>query len=406
MSKNGLFQGFGHRNKAKYDIFLRMLDNRHAFRFPWRDGNRFELLIDGRHFFPRLLAAIDAARRYVLVEMYLFESGVVASKFIDALVRAAKRGVAVQILLDDFGALDLTRADRERIQAAGIALTFYNPLRTAQLLRNFFRDHRKLVLVDGHVAFTGGTGIADEFDPPQHPERAWRETLIEMHGPVVQDWQELFLEVWNRRRPALASLPPADLSTAGDHRGRVTVTHGPIGQEIKRSLLNHVRSARVRVWITTAYFIPSWKIRRALKQAVHRGVDVRLLLPGPVTDHPAVRHAGRRYYHRLLRRGVRIFEYQPRFLHQKVIVCDDWVSLGSANLDRWNLRWNLEANQEIADPVFVHSTCTMLEHDFSEATECHYKTWRQRSWHARLPEWLWGMVDRLLERLGRRRDTD
>ncbi|HLD13314.1 MAG TPA: phospholipase D-like domain-containing protein, partial [Burkholderiales bacterium] len=107
-----------------------------------------------------------------------------------------------------------------------------------------------------------------------------------------------------------------------------------------------------------------------------------------------------------LRHGVRIFEYQPRFLHQKVTVCDDWVSLGSANLDRWNLRWNLEANQEIANPAFAHNTCTMLERDFSEATECHYKTWRQRSWHARLLEWLWGMVDQLLERLGRRRDTD
>lgn len=383
-----------------------MPDNNHAFRFPWRDGNRFELLIDGRRFIPRLLAAIDAAQQYVLIEMYLFESGVVATRLIDALARAAARGVAVKLLLDDFGALALDHADRERMQSAGIALVFYNPLRTTKLLRNFFRDHRKLVLVDGHVAFTGGAGIADEFDPPQHPEQAWRETLIEIHGPVVQDWQELFLDIWNRRQPTPVSLPPTEFSPAGNHRGRVTVTRGPIGQEIKRSLLNRLRSARVRVWITTAYFIPPWKIRRALKRAVHRGVDVRLLLPGPVTDHPAVRHAGRRYYQRLLRHGVRIFEYQPRFLHQKVIVCDDWVSLGSANLDRWNLRWNLEANQEIADPAFARSTCTMLEHDFSEAAECHYKTWRQRPWHARLPEWLWGMVDRLLERLGRRRDAN
>ena len=108
--------------------------------------------------------------------MYLFESGTVTSRFIDALVRATVRGVKVRLLLDDFGALGLTRADRERIHAAGIALVFYNPLRTIKLLRNFFRDHRKLVLVDGRIAFTGGAGIADEFDPPQHPEQAWRET--------------------------------------------------------------------------------------------------------------------------------------------------------------------------------------------------------------------------------------
>lgn len=379
-----------------------MPDNNHTFRFPWRDGNRFELLIDGRRFLPRLLAAIDAARRYVLVEMYLFESGTVTSRFIDALVRATARGVKVRLLLDDFGALGLTRADRERIHAAGIALVFYNPLRTIKLLRNFFRDHRKLVLVDGRVAFTGGAGIADEFDPPRHPERAWRETLIEIHGPAVQDWQELFLDVWNRLHDAPTSLPPAESSPPGDIRGRVAVTRGPIGQEIKRSLLNRVRSARVRVWIATAYFIPPWKIRRALKKAVGRGVDVRLLLPGPVTDHPAVRHAGRRYYQRLLRHGVRIFEYQPRFLHQKVLVCDDWVSLGSANLDRWNLRWNLEANQEVSDAGFARATCAMLADDFSDAIECRYETWRRRPWNARLPEWLWGMVDRLLERLGRR----
>ena len=383
-----------------------MPDNNHRFRFPWRDGNRFELLIDGRRFLPRLLAAIDAARQYVLVEMYLFESGTVTSRFIDALVRATARGVKVRLLLDDFGALGLARADRERIRYAGIELAFYNPLRTIKLLRNFFRDHRKLVLVDGRVAFTGGAGIADEFDPPRHPEQAWRETLIEIHGPAVQDWQELFLDVWNRHRDAPASLPPAELPSAGDHRGRVAVTRGPIGQEIKRSLLNRVRSACVRVWIATAYFIPPWKIRRALKKAVGRGVDVRLLLPGPVTDHPAVRHAGRRYYQRLLRHGVRIFEYQPRFLHQKVMVCDDWVSLGSANLDRWNLRWNLEANQEVSDAGFARATCAMLADDFSNAVECRYETWRRRPWHTRLPEWLWGMVDRLLERLGRRRDTD
>ena len=162
----------------------------------------------------------------------------------------------------------------------------------------------------------------------------------------------------------------------------------------------------MRVWIATAYFIPPWKIRRALKKAVRRGVDVRLLLPGPVTDHPAVRHAGRRYYQRLLRHGVRIFEYQPRFLHQKVIVCDDWVSLGSANLDRWNLRWNLEANQEVSDAGFARATCAMLANDFNDAVECRYETWRRRPWRARLPEWLWGMVDRLLERLSRRKDAD
>lgn len=372
------------------------------FRFPWRTGNRFELLIDGRRFLPRLIEAVDAARREVLVEMYLFESGEVTSRFIRALVDAARRGVTVRLLLDDFGALGLERADRERLRAAGVLLAFYNPLRTAKLLRNFFRDHRKLVVVDGETAYTGGAGITDEFDPPAHPERAWRETIVEIRGPVVRDWQALFFEVWRRLATAPATLPAAGPAPAGASLGRVTATSGPIRQEIKRSLLKRVRGARTRVWISTAYFIPPWRIRRALRHAVQRGVDVRLLLPGPFTDHPAVRHAGRRYYLRLLRHGVRIFEYRPRFLHQKAILCDDWVSIGSANLDRWNLRWNLEANQEVNDPQFAQAVHAMLANDFRDGVECRYETWRLRPWTSRLPEWLWGRVDLLLERLGRR----
>lgn len=371
--------------------------------FPWRDGNRFELLVDGREFFPPMLEAVERARHFVLLEIYLFESGAVATRFIDALIRAAARGVTVKLLLDDFGARGLGHRDRTRLADSGVETQFYNPIHLRKFLLNMFRDHRKLLIVDGETAFVSGAGITDEFDPPRNPGAAWRETALRIRGPVLADWQELFVRFWNRHAPVPLELP-APASPAGDGvHGRVAVTAPLTRQDIKRSVYIRVRHARTRAWIATAYFVPSRKFRRSLKLAAQRGVDVRLLLPGPHTDHPAVRHAGRRFYTGLLRAGVRIFEYQPRFLHAKTILCDGWVSLGSSNLDRWNLRWNLEANQEVDDAVFAEAVRAMFEADFGDSAECRYDEWRRRPWHARLRESLWGRVDMWLESLGRRK---
>jgi phosphatidylserine/phosphatidylglycerophosphate/cardiolipin synthase-like enzyme len=366
-------------------------------RFPWRGGNRFELLVDGEQFFPAMLQAIAHARHTILLDIYLFESGRVASRFIDAFIAAAERDVAVYLLLDDFGAHELQQGDRRRLHHTGIHLAFYNPLRYGALRRNLFRDHRKLLVVDDRLAFTGGAGITDKFDTRENPQHGWHEVMLAAHGPVVTDWQRLFSESWN-----LWGSPPLDFSAVSHHStggqaGRVTL-NAPSRMEIKRSLIKRIRSAEQRVWIATAYFIPSWKIRRLLRQAAHRGVDVRLLLPGPHTDHPAVRHAGRRFYGRLLQNGVRIFEYQPRFLHAKMLLCDDWLSVGSSNIDRWNLRWNLEANQELLGGEVTEQADELFTHDFGVSDEITHGMWQARPWYRRLQEWFWGKVDRWLER--------
>jgi phosphatidylserine/phosphatidylglycerophosphate/cardiolipin synthase-like enzyme len=376
------------------------------YRFPWREGNRFELLHDGVAFYPRMLEVIAGARRSILLEMYLFESGTIADRFIEAFAAARGRGVTVRLLLDDYGALGLSRADRRRLKEGGVETVFYNRLRTGKLFANLARDHRKLLVVDGEVAFVGGAGITDEFDPPGHPERRWRETVIEIRGPVVNDWQALFGELWNRHAatplvPPVPAGPPLPAGLAG----RVTVVNAPREREIQRTLMKRIRAARRRVWIMTAYFVPSWHLQRALKRAARRGVDVRLVVPGPVSDHPAVRQSGRRYYARLLRAGARIFEYQPRFLHAKCALVDDWVSVGSSNFDRWNLRWNLEANQEIEDGGFAAAAAAMFEKDIRDTTECRYESWMRRPWAARARERFWGAVDRWLHRLGRGRQN-
>jgi len=376
----------------------------HKYSFPWRAGNRFTLLLDGENFFPQMLRAIDAANSHVLLEIYLFESGHVADRFVASLRRAASRGVVVKLLLDAYGAHGLQAKDRERLLEARVDLRDYNPLRIRQWLGNVFRDHRKLLVVDGTTAFTSGAGITDQFQPPRDPARAWRETALEVRGPVVADWQALFLRNWAQHTGETLALPAVSTDPLpGGMAGRVVISSALANQDIKRSLYTRVRRARQRVWIETAYFVPSRKVLRALRQAAGRGVDVRLLLPGPYTDHPAVRHAGRRFYGRLLKNGVRIFEYQPRFLHAKTVLADSWVSIGSSNLDRWNLRWNLEANQEIENESFAAEVTSMFENDFAHSSELHFRLWRQRPLRQRLRERWWGQVDAWIESIGRRR---
>lgn len=376
------------------------------FRFPWREGNRFQLLLDGDQFFPAMLDAIDSARDYVALNMYLMSSGSVADHFITALYQAAQRGVSVYIILDGFGASGLNKHDRERLTHNNIHLAFYNPIRYGHWFNNLFRDHRKLLLLDGQLAFVGGVGITDEFDPPEEKGLRWRETVVKIEGPCVGDWRTLFVESWPIEGTS-PFLPPAealnperevDSRVNGHQIGRVTRSQAATKQEIRRSVNRHLHGAEHRIWIATAYFVPSWRMQRALRKAAQRGVDVRLLLPGEHTDHPAIRHAGRRFYYKLLQNGVRIFEYQPRFSHSKIMLCDHWSTIGSSNFDRWNLVWNLEANQEIDDHDFANDVKLLFKQDFQACIEIDLESWCNRPWHRRCLEWYWGWIDALLYR--------
>ena len=392
-----------------------MHKHRKTYRFPWRQGNRAALLVDGEYIFPRMLEVIHGAEYSVLLELYLAESGALTAEFIEAFCLAARRGVRVRLLLDGYGGRGLHEADRRRLADAGAILRFYNPLYLGPQLgrwtRNLARDHRKMLLVDERTVFVGGAGLTDRFHtpgrvpPPTGSARSWHEYMLEVQGPVAGDWYHLFAEQW--RRVGGESLPEArPVNVAGELRARVETLAGPWQRSLLRDLISRVRGARRRVWLVTAYFIPPWHLRRALRRAARAGLDVRLLLPGPLTDHPAVRHAGRRFYRRLLRDGVRIFEYQPRVLHAKAALCDDWLSLGSSNYDRWNLGWNLEANQVLRDAVFAAELAGQIEADFGESLEITYQDWLCRPWHQRLREWFWGRVDLILLRLGQRKMDD
>jgi cardiolipin synthase len=371
------------------------------YHFPWRGGNRFRLLVNGNDFFPPMLNAIRHAEHFIALEMYLVISGKVLDQFIDALVDAATRGVKVFILLDDFGARSMHRHDRYRLDHANVRLCFYNPLQYGHLRRHLFRDHRKLLLVDNRIAYVGGAGIADDFAPDVKHKHYWHDLMVEIQGACINDWWQLFIENWPDDTNGLeqfGEIPSPAVARDDAQLGRVTLVQRASRQEVKRSLVKRLKSAEHRIWITTAYFVPSWKIRRALRRSARRGVDVRLLLPGPHTDHPGVRHAGRRFYYSLLRHGVRIFEYQPRFNHCKASLCDHWCSIGSSNFDRWNLTWNLEGNQEIDDQDFAAELKLFFERDLQQCVEIQREAWRRRPWHRRLLEWFWGRVDIWLQR--------
>jgi len=376
------------------------------YRFPWRNSNQFQLRIDGQEFFPAMLDAIHKAHDCIVLEMYLVESGKTLTQFINALLQAAERGVHVWLLFDDFGAHNLSKTDRQRLTShPNILLEFYNPLHYGKWRGLLFRDHRKLLLVDNRVAFIGGAGICDHFAASNKPSHYWHDIMVQLEGECVQDWRDLFMDNWPGNFDAidcLQSLPPPPPANHQTQIGRVTVSQLSNHAEMQRSLVKRLKSAEHWVWITTAYFVPSWKLRSALKHAAEKGLDVRLILPGPHTDHPAIRHAGRRFYYNLLRHGVRIFEYQPRFTHAKACLCDHWCSIGSSNLDRWNLLWNLEGNQEVDDQTFALELKNMLERDMEQCYEISYASWQARPWHRRLLEWFWGRVDVWLAQLSLR----
>jgi len=372
--------------------------------FPWRANNGFELLVDGSRFFPQMLGCIEHAKREVLLELYLVEEGNCSQLLIEALSEAARRGVKVRCLFDGFGSRSLSRASRQYLAQAGVELRLYNPLHWKKGLSNLRRDHRKLLLVDRAIAFIGGTGATDSFWQPDTQQSRWHELMVRCEGPVTADFYCLFERQWSLQTPAWRPaflrtgrnlhLPAAPVESRG--MARLAWSDGKTHRELVQSLLRRIAHARQRIWLATPYFLPTWKVRRALCKAAQRGIDVRLLLASNHIDHGSVRYASYRYYPRLLRAGVRIFEYSPRFLHLKLVRVDDWLSIGSCNFDHWNLLLNLEANLEVQDEDFIRACTACLQADMTLSEEITLERWRQRPLYRRMLERLWGFLDQLI----------
>ncbi|HDZ55876.1 MAG TPA: phosphatidylserine/phosphatidylglycerophosphate/cardiolipin synthase family protein [Pseudomonas xinjiangensis] len=372
--------------------------------YPWREANQFELMVDGEVFFPRLIEAMQQAVTSIDIEIYLVSSGQSSSLVAHTLTEAVKRGVKVRCLLDGLGSQEMTAAERQRFLDGGIELRFYNPIKLFGGRSNLHRDHRKLLVVDRRQVFIGGTGFTDEFcQPSDNGFSLWHEQMLLVTGPVVADWMDLFERQWLASGKRLSRFPPRKSRIAlpappppGDGFARVSYTDAGERLDVVHALLANIARSQDKVWLATPYFLPSWRVRRALRRAARRGVDVRLLLSGQIHDHPAIRYAGQRYFNRLLKSGVRIYEYKPRFLHLKSVLVDNWISIGSCNFDRWSLRWNLEANQNAVDSGLEAAVRHSFETDFEDSREWTVAQWRGLPLRHRLKIWLWGSVNKVV----------
>lgn len=346
------------------------------------DGNDAELLIDGIECYPALLDAIAGARQSILFETYILEEDDVGERFIRALTEKAEQGVAVYLCYDAFGSMGLSEATVQRMRRAGMRVLEYRPL--APWRKNWGwqrRNHRKIVVIDRCVGFTGGMNISRDYAPLHWGGRGWRDTHLRMRGPIIDEMVQVFIETWatetsERISPHRLGAPPkrkGGLTMRFISNHRVELRH-----QIHRSYLRAIKAARRKIYISNAYFAPDPRFVRAIEAASRRGVEVKLLLQGK-SDVKFSQYAGRALYRRLMDSGVQIYEWRARVLHAKCAVIDGiWSSIGSYNLDHRSLHYNLENNVTILDRGFAEDVEEMFRRDITRCIAIDPGRWRGR----------------------------
>ncbi len=355
-------------------------------------GNKIELLQDGDAYFPAMLAAIRGAKKAVNFQAYIFFSDRTGWAFRDALMERARAGVEVRVLLDGLGSgWKLNNSDVRMMEDAGCKFAYYHPLLSWRIDRTNRRTHRRVLVVDGKVGFTGGVGFADEWSGHAQDPKHWRDVQIRVEGPLVSELQNAFEEHWIKTFGE--TLSGADqfpaLAPAGAMQGQLIASHSFSMAPVPLTQAIAFAAAEQRIWITNAYCAPSDDQVDLLVKAVQRHVDVRLIVPGKHNDQPLTKSAGRAAYGRMLEGGVRIFEYQPTMIHTKAMVIDGLFSLvGSSNLDPRSSEINEELDLAIYDREFARKMEAMFESDLAHSTEYTLQQFRNRSLWERTTEWL------------------
>ncbi|MEP6574590.1 MAG: phospholipase D-like domain-containing protein [Gemmatimonadota bacterium] len=359
-------------------------------------GNRVTCLCNGDEIFPAMLSSIRAARSSITFETYIYWSGSIGREFADALIERAAAGVRVHVLVDWIGSGKMDSEIIEEMERSGVQLEKYRPVRWYTIGKLNNRTHRKLLVVDGVVGFTGGVGIADLWlGHAQSPDH-WRDSHFKLEGPAVAQMQAAFMDNWIEARGLVLHGEDyfPELHQAGTQAAQVFKSSATEASESVRLMYLLSIAAAVRsIRIANAYFVPDELAVQTLIDAQLRGVRVEIIVPGVHTDSLIVQRASRGLWGPLLESNVAIYEYLPTMYHTKVMIVDElWTSVGSTNFDSRSFRLNDEANLNIHCPEFALAQVEVFENDKKHARRATLEAWRRRSWTERASEQLAGLL--------------
>jgi cardiolipin synthase len=355
---------------------------------PILEGNKVEVLLNGDQIFPAMLDAIRKAEKTITFETYIYWSESIGKEFADALMERARAGVKVHVMLDFMGSMKMDMAQIDEMKKAGVQVQRYHKPVWWKLARLNNRTHRKLLVIDGKVGFTGGVGIADQWRGNAQDEKHWRDTHFRIEGPVVGQIQAVFNDNWLKATGTVLDGPdyfPA-LQAVGDMPAQMFSSSPTGGSESMHLMyLMAITAARHTIDLSAAYFVPDDLTIRTLIEAAKRGVRVRILMPGKIIDSDLVKAASRERWGELLAAGVKLAEYQPTMYHVKALIVDNLlVSVGSTNFDNRSFSINDEANLNILDADFARAQTAIFEDDWKRSNPVTKAEFRDRPWWQRV----------------------
>jgi cardiolipin synthase A/B len=359
---------------------------------PVSDGNAYQMLLNGDAIFPAMLQAIAKAEHRISFESFIYSGGEIARQFTSALTAAARRGVTVRIVLDSIGSMDLPKETVKELMDAGIQVVWFNPLASWSIEEVNYRTHRKVLVVDGIVAFTGGVGVADHWRGNARNDKEWRDTQFRATGPVVREFEAAFYENWlesgGREAPALD--PPRSSQPKGARS--LVVWSNPMSgiSNVKLLYLLSIAGARRTIDIESPYVILDESTRWSLDRARERGVRIRILTESDLTDARPVKYASRYDYQALLESGFEIYEFTPTMMHVKAMTIDGvWSVIGSANFDNRSFELNDELTVAVSDKTLAARLIADFEADAARSKKLDAESWRDRSVLQKSREFFW-----------------